>query len=49
MKIEEIRTVAEQRPFRPFIFHLNKGRQYVIHHPEIIITDFDHAENRQVF
>jgi len=39
MNIEEIRTVAKQRPFRPFVLQLDNGKQYFIRHPEIIITD----------
>ena len=36
MKAEELRDLAEARPFLPFIIHLGDGRELVVNHPEFL-------------
>ena len=33
MKVDEIRSLAERQPFRPFAVRLNNGAQYVFNNP----------------
>jgi hypothetical protein len=39
MSVEEIRQVVRQRPFKPFVFHLDNGQKYSIKHPGIIVSN----------
>jgi len=39
MRIEAIREVAQQRPFKSFMLYLDNGRMHTIKHPEIIVTN----------
>jgi len=39
MDVQEIRKVAKQRPFKPFVFHLDNGQKHSIKHPEIIVSN----------
>jgi len=38
MNVEKIRQVARQRPFRPFVFHLDNGEKHFVKHPEIVVS-----------
>ena len=33
MKVEEIKSLAERQPFRPFLVRLNNGAQYIFNQP----------------
>jgi len=39
MTVQEIRQIVKQRPFKPFIFHLDNGERYPIKYPEIIASN----------
>lgn len=39
MNVEEIRQVVRQRPFKPFLFHLDNGQKHAIRHPEVIVSN----------
>lgn len=39
MKIEELRTLHQARPFRPFAIHTADGREYPIPHSEFLAYD----------
>ncbi len=39
MNVNEIRRLAQQRPFKPLLFQLDNGTKQLIKHPEIIITE----------
>jgi hypothetical protein len=38
MTIEQLRSVYNAQPFRPFIIHLADGRAVAVHHREFIMT-----------
>ena len=38
MTLEELRSVANAQPFRPFVIHLTDGREVPVVHPEIVTT-----------
>jgi hypothetical protein len=38
MTIEQLRSVYNAQPFRPFIIHLADGRAVPVHHREFIMT-----------
>lgn len=37
MSVDEIRKVVKQRPFKPFVFHLDNGEKQAVLHPEIVV------------
>jgi hypothetical protein len=37
MNVNEIRKLVKQRPFKPFIFHLDNGEAHPVVHPEIVV------------
>ena len=37
MNVEKIREVVRQRPFKPFVFHLDNGEKHFVKHPEIAV------------
>ena len=37
MTIEQLRTLYNAQPFRPFVIHLADGRQVPVHHREFIM------------
>ncbi len=39
MNVNEIRKLAQHRPFKPLLFHLDNGAKQLINHPEIIVTE----------
>jgi hypothetical protein len=41
MTIEQIRSVYQTRPFRPFVMHLVDGRQFTVRHPEFVVFSSD--------
>jgi hypothetical protein len=38
MTIEQIRSIYEAQPFRPFVIHLADGRQVPVHHRDFIMA-----------
>ena len=38
MTIEQLRTVYNAQPFRPFVIHLADGRELPVQHHEFIMT-----------
>ncbi len=38
MTIDQLRTVYDQQPFRPFVLHLADGRQIPVLHREFMLT-----------
>ena len=38
MTIEQVRSVYQAQPFRPFIIHLADGRQVPVHHRDFIMS-----------
>jgi len=36
MTVQEIRQIVKQKPFKPFIIHLDNGERHPIKYPEII-------------
>jgi hypothetical protein len=38
MTIEQIRSMYETQPFRPFVIHLADGRQVPVHHRDFIMS-----------
>ena len=41
MTIEQIHSVYQTRPFRPFVMHLVDGRRFTVRHPEFVIFSSD--------
>ncbi len=39
MKVNDIRRLVQQRPFKPLVFHLDNGERQIANHPEIIVTE----------
>ena len=38
MTVEQLRTLSNAQPFRPFAIHLADGREIAVQHPEFIMT-----------
>ncbi|MBI3838981.1 MAG: hypothetical protein HY288_13755 [Planctomycetia bacterium] len=38
MTIEQIRSIYEGQPFRPFVIHLADGREVPVHHRDFIMS-----------
>jgi hypothetical protein len=38
MTLEELRSVSNAQPFRPFVIHLTDGREVPVLHPEIVVA-----------
>lgn len=38
MTIEQIRSLYEAQPFRPFVIHLADGREVPVHHRDFIMS-----------
>ena len=38
MTIEQVRSVYQSQPFRPFVIHLADGRQVPVHHRDFIMS-----------
>jgi len=39
MTVQEIRQIVKQRPFEPFIFHLDNGERRPMKSPEIVVSN----------
>ena len=49
MTIEQLQTVYNAQPFRPFVLHLADGRQIPVHHPGFILAYPSGRSGRTVF
>lgn len=39
MSFDAIRRFVNARPFKPLVFHLDKGEKQIVNHPKIIVTE----------